>query len=988
MTYEPARSLTPSELALLRSNGQSSKIRVVIIPQQTVFACKCSGSLASNDKVVNVPIDSFTAGSITKVTNGMTAYVGSGSGLSDLGMVRVKSASGSTLHIGIVSGIPWSSSVHITVVDDYGLWEKPPSFDLSKIKMDSEITYTNQNTKMSPVPILGPDMAVPYSSGSIMLDATNSYCLDGSNIASYSWTVRSGSASMTGIVSPSSGSTPFVFPAPGSYHIHCVVTSGNGVSTTGHRTVYVYGTGYEPLDQISDFSMNGDRESGEWSADITMWADATLTTVRDRAKVIVLADDVYSGSAAVSIGQVSGAEKTLMVGWISGESIKYDREKSTVKFTVKNAAWWLKQITGPSTFLESVTTTPKAWTSIMNMTWDMIVHHFLYWRSTAIEIMDVYRSNNPRIIGGMSCSIGSIYDQLNDTATTRLLSFIVVDRYGRLFTYINPQLISLSDRSSIPVVQVVSDDDVTEQVDLNRTIVSPIALLEVAGLAPPPAGKTELQMFMSRAPGSLIYGRFGANDINDRLIVSSQTDANMLAGLLLAYKNNEYPSTHIVLGQNNRMIDIGPAMYIELSANAVQNARGISYTNMRFLPKKVSYKVNQETGAVTVDIDAEGETYGLPGYKVTVPQEPIYNIPVPVPTIPDPPIIPVPPNPYIPPSPITPSPTPPDGACRSGADTSANGPYEMFLPSPVLSTQKYGQQQYFLGYLRPNTATNPSSYRIEGFFGKLGTYSSGSIQQPPDYEEDLTDDWYDVVVFDKAGNYVATGVHDPVTDPNVRTGKFNNAAGADFTHVGIIIKPFEIMNLNWPADGSFWGNSIGVTAGLTFYEESKSYGYKNDGSIYFKDEVMCTNAVYGGVYPNAPTFQFNVPVSGSGLTNSVVHIQVRLGDPYPSWVTASTVIGIGTITYGPSNLSYRLSGSACYQSAETHGSITYAYDLVFKGDISSGIRFAVFMYDGGGTGVKAYKCKVYMAINFLPSHIIRVSSFSLSNICENSEVIS
>jgi len=64
-----------------------------------------------------------------------------------------------------------------------------------------------------------------------------------------------------------------------------------------------------------------------------MWAQAALQASVTGSKVILLADDYYSGSAA-SVGQYSQAPAVIMVGWIQGESIQFDAENHRVKFTV------------------------------------------------------------------------------------------------------------------------------------------------------------------------------------------------------------------------------------------------------------------------------------------------------------------------------------------------------------------------------------------------------------------------------------------------------------------------------------------------------------------------------------------------------------------------------------------------------------------------------------------------------------------------------
>jgi hypothetical protein len=640
MSYPIIRAMTTPEQNLMYSDAQGTKIKAIMVPQQIIVSCKCSGSLISNDAVISVPIDTIN-GNPSNVINGMTAYIGSSAGASDLGMVRVKAMSGSILTCARVSGINWDASIFITIVDDFGLWAKLPGFDLSTPVMDDNISYVDQNTNMYPIPILGPDRAIPYSAGSTILNGTNSYTMDGGSIITWDWSVTSGSSPIGSAVSGSGGNfhsgnlnnnfnggAIFSFPAPGSYILQLTVFSSTGHTQTGHRNCYVYDDinpngAFAPQINITMNDMTYDRKAGGHTVHIKTWEGIDLSTVRDRSKVILISDDFISGSA-VNLGQVAGCEHTLMTGWISTEVDEYNRDTSTGTFDIAGPHYWLGKCTGPSTFLQNVTAVSD-WLSFNNFTLDKAFYHFMMWRSTAMEVIDCYPSGNPRVIGGIAASIDSIWEQLKNTSETRFLTYMVCDRFGRFIPYQNPQL--LKDRSSIPVVQNWTKDDFGDSVKLNRTVVAPVALLEVAGLS---GGIDDVvaNMYMSRAPGGLTYNRYGENDLNDNLIVIDQADANFLSGAMLAWKNNDYSSIGLSLAENNKMLDIAPAMYCTMTVSAADSIRGLVLNNLRVLINRIVYKVD-EKGTISMELDVEGETIGIDGYTVYMPQEPISNLPSP-----------------------------------------------------------------------------------------------------------------------------------------------------------------------------------------------------------------------------------------------------------------------------------------------------------------------------------------------------------------------
>lgn len=629
MSYPTCRPMNSTELAAVATGistieGQGTRIRAIIVPQQTILSCQCSGSLVSNDAVTNIPM-SVLSGTVAHVANGMTGYVGSSTGARNLGMIRVKSATSSSIHCGRVSGINWSTSVYITIVDDFGIWAKLPSFDLSIPMMDDDIVYSDQNTNMYPVPILGPDRALSFTSGCALLDGSNSYTLDGTSIVSYAWSVTNVGTSSGSLVSPTSASSVWIPAQTGSYILALTVTSSNGKSTIGHRNLYIYDESgsYVPQANITLENITMERDAGGATAKIKAWEGIDISTVPDRSKVILIADEFYGGSA-LNIGQVPGCEKTLFVGWMSTEMDEYDRNVSSGDFDLAGPHYWLQKCAGPSTYLESMTTV-TSWLSFTNLSVDKTLYHFLMWRSTAMEVMDCYPSGNTRYSGGVSMGIDSIWAQLKNSLWTRWLTYMVCDRYGRFMPYLNPQL--QANRSSIPNVQTWTRDDFGETIKFNRTVIPPVSLLEVAGLTGG-ADNTDPTMFMSRAPGTLIYGRYGDNDMNDSLIVNDQADANYLSGALLAWKNNIYASIGLVLAENNKMLDVAPAMYATMSAAPSDSigGRGVTLTNLRVLFSRLVYRVDDK-GAVSIEVDCEGETTGIDGYTVVQPQEPISNLP-------------------------------------------------------------------------------------------------------------------------------------------------------------------------------------------------------------------------------------------------------------------------------------------------------------------------------------------------------------------------
>jgi len=847
------RALTAAELVTIRSDQQYSKVRALFIPQPEVFHALVNGAPATNEAVTHVHFDTVTIGAFGKIIAGMTMFVyASGSSAGNYaGMVRVRSATASTVTFGRCSDIQWTDNMHLSVVDDFDYWSKLPLMpDETTVYMDDDVAYTNQNVVMKPVVIMGPDLAIPVTSGSVQLSGSASYTLDSATITTYAWTVDiSGSTVMTsGCASP-----VFTFTTPGLYRAGLTVTSSGSVASVGHRTLYIYNeTTHAPKDQVNLLSMSANTQDGGWTAQLEFFDAAGLTNIADRGKVILIAEDYYSGSAA-SIGPVAGQEQVLMVGRIDGDSIEYDREISSVKFTLQGARYWIDKISGPSTGLATVSgeidagTDTNTWMFFNLLTIDKVLHHFFLWRSTVAEIMDVYKSTNTLTIGGITAGLGSIWSQVNSTVTSRMLMRLGIDRYNRLYPIEDPNLITAAARNSLPVVQDLTGDDFTEKVQLKRVVTTPVAMLDVAALI----GTRTDTIAMSRAPGELVYKHHGEIKTYDRCVVDSQETANVLSGMLIAKLNSEYPEISVTLAENNRMFDIAPAMYATMTLTAAQNTRGVSFTAKRLLVKRIDYRIDPAKGYFTSEMTFEEETTGPPGVTVILPQEPIYPFPPQPPIPPDlPPIEPFPPLPPLPPY----IPIPPVIISGSSCDTTepANGPYNVFVQQgEYFTTDGIRGPSPFRCKLRSGTHDNKTTYELSGLFQKFnGTTGL--------YEYTADDAWYNVYGINSSGSRIATFTHDAVSGSgasgsgasgsSIRTGYYNGAASVDIEYITVGLtaetpfRPLDVIRSVGSFNGSAGQRGELFQADPPEDQGTLSWGYTDQG-IWIKHTNVISKSI-------------------------------------------------------------------------------------------------------------------------------------------------
>lgn len=623
MTTLP-RVATAPELALLRSDGQSTRLFLTIHQPATVYTARLAAVPSSTDKVAEITYNSGS-GTLANVLADMTLYVGSSAGAFDYGMCRVRkdgTTLAGTFYIAEESEINWISNAYLTVVDEFDLWPRHIRInpaDGTTPFMDYDVAYTNQNQAVGaqPTPIMGPDAVLWLRGATVSYspDAASSW-VKGGTIASYAWTATGASAS-----SGMTTATPTItYNATGTYRIDLTVTGDNAVSFTGHRSVFVVNesSGVTTQFEIAS-SPSVDYGSGGWSFSVTLFDEATLALVRDRALVILHAIDYY-GTTQQSIGYVTGSENIVAIGRIAGESITWGTEDKygTVTFDVQGPQYWFGRMTGFPNGVKDVSdvTTPNKWTKFRGLTLNDAWYHAMAWCSTATRCMDVYPNTDTRRNKRLEAPGGeNLWAQLVEICKRSILADPICDRYGRAFVQIEHQLVS--DRSSFPTVQTITTADWIDEIRLDRVEVPPVGLIDMSGISWD--GTTATPIF-SLSPGH-VFKHHGAVEVVDRLALLDQSSTNTQCGLYSAWKNNRYPRIDIKFASNHRLIDLAPYQRLALAITASDTPRGL-IESLNLIPRSLTLNFDNNIGVmltsgtfeaeVTADLAVTGDTPSSP----------------------------------------------------------------------------------------------------------------------------------------------------------------------------------------------------------------------------------------------------------------------------------------------------------------------------------------------------------------------------------------
>lgn len=592
-----ARVVTANELTKLRRDGQFSKLYLAIHDPAVIYSARLASSPGYTDQVVEISYSSGS-GTLANVLPDMTLWVGSSAGAYDKGQCRIRLApDADTFFVSEAADIDWAADDYLTVVDEFGIWPRHMRIDNDVFYIDWDIPYSDQHSDPDPVPLMGCSVPAWIGAGGVAtVTFPGGFWRIGGGSATYSWAAP-GSASLTG----GTTATPTItYSAPGTYRVACTVTVGTK-SFTGYRYVFVFTKTSPPTTQFRLESCAGEGGAGGWSFRVTMYAEADIATVRERALVVLFAEDFY-GDEAVSLGPVDGRENIVAWGWIATESITRNPEQSSVAFEVQGPHWWMDRVSGfPVGFLD-VRDTPDIWTEWFDLTVDKAIFHLLRYRTTALRCIDTQLTSDTRLAAAVEAPFGSLWRQIAQMSEGYILANPRCDRFGKLYVEVDAQYVPTGERSFV-TTQTLAAVDLRAGVSVDRSILPAVGILELSGVFY--TGATTVP-FASLANGHTPK-RFGAAETVERLLLAGQTEANELAGLVLGQRNNLYQRITFQLAANNRFQDVAPRQYVYWALAAADNPRGIAIAQ-RFIPRRVNYTHDPETGLLLAEIECEGET--------------------------------------------------------------------------------------------------------------------------------------------------------------------------------------------------------------------------------------------------------------------------------------------------------------------------------------------------------------------------------------------
>lgn len=594
-----ARAATSPELDLYRTEGKRSLLYAFIVTPPVIYTARVNQTFSTYDKILVITYDTGS-GTLANVRDDMEVWIGSTAGAHDKGICRLIGIDADEIEVSEVSDIEFANNDYITIVASFGVWARPPRIDEDGTVYMDEREYSDQHTNWHPMPNMGADRALELTGASVstIFSASGSF-VTGSSISSYLWEC----ATASGSSGTTTATATFTFNTVGTHVVYLTLSAANGKSFFGVRYVGVWNE--DNLPALVEISNPGtcDAESGGWQMGLTIREGADLSTVYERAKVIVFSKDFY-GATQDEIGPVAGSENVKFIGWISGEINVLSSEAGSVSFTAHGAAFWMSKIPSWPDGVEFVSGAATAWTNIQNLTVDRGLYHFLRWRSTITRVCDITLTGDTRLTQEVGSSAQDLWSQIQEMTWSMIYARAGFNALNQLSIQIHPNLIPTASRA-YPTVMTVLRQDVQDEIEFERATIPEVGLVDMSGIiiSAPNVGKAKFAL----APGHSLP-HYGSWDIQPNLLLESQEQLITLAGLYRSWRNNIFKSIPLRFVAPVALIDCFPNQKCEIDFANFDNLREWEYSG-GIIPISVSLQYDAANGYLYYEVEFEAETH-------------------------------------------------------------------------------------------------------------------------------------------------------------------------------------------------------------------------------------------------------------------------------------------------------------------------------------------------------------------------------------------
>ena len=610
--------LSTANLELLRSRPQTTKLYLSIFQPTAIFQARVNNASAtSGDRVI--PFDTVSLGNSTLVANGMTLWVGNTLGGQEIGKVRIRSITPTTITVSENDNIEWADNQYLTVYKYWELWPIYPRIIIDPADdenvlfyKDYDIPYSIQNTVLGTYVNAGPHRAgwLDPATGQKQLfwSSTGSYNLVGTSLA-YNWQFEGGTPSSSTSAEPGL----VTYNTPGHYVTSLSISGSNGSVDTTYRYVSIYNEANPPIQKWKLNSFQGSRDEGGHTASITVYQNIQI---QEHAVVVLFGENWYGDTKQSLGGNYPNGSEIFFAGYIDKDSIEYDYEHSEVSFDAVSITNIMQKTSGFSISVKSVPE-PSKWYELLDMDSRRALYHYLRWHTTAMRIADFQFVGDDYKIQFFDSDRESMYDAINNYMNNTLIGQTVADRQGKVWFETQAMAYQNPTGSFSPPVMDITNRDWMNKPTIEERLTNDVSYMEYGGVAYSGVGTGTFNAFIGSAPGNA-PGFYGSIDNHQGMALLGQNQLNRLVGNVFANKNSPFPTTSIEMAINSANLDIAPQEGVGLHLTASDTIRNLAINTLN-IPDSISWKYDPENFIMLPQIDFKQIVNGNAGETVIIP---------------------------------------------------------------------------------------------------------------------------------------------------------------------------------------------------------------------------------------------------------------------------------------------------------------------------------------------------------------------------------
>jgi hypothetical protein len=301
--------ISSGDLALLRGENHRTNFYLTPCPATALWSARINGALDRGATAVT--FDGGSGANFAAIGAYQELWIGSAAGKYDVGRIRIRAVisadSGVSGTVTIAANsIVTSDNNYLTFIGWYILKPiRPLIGEDGTFYKDTNIAYSDQNTKPNPVCIAGENRAgfIDATAGYFEVESQlpSSYVMaSGATISSYAASLVWGADAPTISINSGTGVGYIRFDTPGLYWIKWSVTDSNGKTQDTYRWYYAHSplasNAHYPITSFSVNNLSGDYEAGGWSCGIQLHDDATLADIPDYAPCILWSENWYGST--------------------------------------------------------------------------------------------------------------------------------------------------------------------------------------------------------------------------------------------------------------------------------------------------------------------------------------------------------------------------------------------------------------------------------------------------------------------------------------------------------------------------------------------------------------------------------------------------------------------------------------------------------------------------------------------------------------------